>query len=471
MSINKIHPIPGCPVRDSSISVVESDFGKSDRPDASSDDEELPPLIRKEGISAKMTFLNFLKGMIGTGCLSLPLALKKGGLWAGLFLIVVCGFLNNYCTLQLVHCSQYLSRKKGNAYLDYGPVASEACSGSFMWVRPYKNIARITVDVAVIVFQIGICIVLYIFVAVHIQEIVEQYWSPGLSKHTYMLIILIPFILINFSKNLKIITIISLMGNVLMMISLAFIFQYLIQQPHQLGSLPWISDFDGIMMATGSIMYAFEGQAIILPLENKLKYPEKMVGPFGVLSLGSVTITFAYASCGFLGYITYGDKAKGSVTLNLPEQPQFTAVKILLVLVVYFSFVIEQYVIVETTWPVIKTWISETKFFSGVHQNRLIFPELVYRAFLVVLAMGFAMAIPNLEQIIPLVGITAGVLLAFVFPPAIDCITFLPGMFRKLMNINSRNPTNSKDNTCLLILGIFGCIAGLQSSIRDLIGK
>ena len=89
-----------------------------------------------------MTFLNFIKGMIGPGCLSLPLALKEAGLWTGLFLTVFYGFINNYCMLQLVHCSQYLSRKKGDACLDYGSVALEACSNSFKWIRPHKNLAR-----------------------------------------------------------------------------------------------------------------------------------------------------------------------------------------------------------------------------------------------------------------------------------------------------------------------------------------
>ena len=89
-----------------------------------------------------MTFLNFLKGSIGPGCLSLPLAMKEAGLWMGIFLIMFYGFLNNYSMLQLVHCSQHLSKKKGNANFNYGSVALEACSNSFRWIKPYRNIMR-----------------------------------------------------------------------------------------------------------------------------------------------------------------------------------------------------------------------------------------------------------------------------------------------------------------------------------------
>ena len=177
------------------------------------------------------------------------------------------------------------------------------------------------VNTAIIFLQVGICSVFYVFVAVHTQEVVEQYWSFGYSKQTYMLFVLIPFILVNFLRTLRIIAVISIIGNICMVISLTFIFQHLIRQSHQIGDLPLITNFDGIMMATGAILYSFEGQAMVLPMENKLKNPEKMVGPFGVLSCAMGVVTLVYASCGFLGYITYGTKVEGSITLNLPDQP------------------------------------------------------------------------------------------------------------------------------------------------------
>lgn len=59
-----------------------------------------------------------------------------------LALVVVFGFLNNYCMLQLVHCSQKLSRRKGDAHMDYGTVAYEACANSFQCLQKYKHLAR-----------------------------------------------------------------------------------------------------------------------------------------------------------------------------------------------------------------------------------------------------------------------------------------------------------------------------------------
>jgi amino acid permease len=86
---------------------------------------------------------------------------------------------------------------------------------------------------------------------------------------------------------------------------LVIVFQYLIRQPHVMSTLPTITNFDGILMASGSILYSFEGQAMVLPMENRLKHPKKMLGPFGVLSQGMFLVTLVYASCGFFGYVSF----------------------------------------------------------------------------------------------------------------------------------------------------------------------
>uniref|UniRef100_A0AC35EVQ3 Amino acid transporter transmembrane domain-containing protein n=2 Tax=Panagrolaimus sp. PS1159 TaxID=55785 RepID=A0AC35EVQ3_9BILA len=459
MSSQKISKMSYTPNPDMPVSTISGDIEKHWRPSdttseaatsssstiststsESSDDEiSLPSITRKKGLSFIMTLLNFLKGMIGPGCLSLPVAFKQSGLWCGFSLVFIFGFLNNYCMLQLVHCSQYLSRKKGDAHLDYGNVAYEACENSFKWLRPYKHIVRIIVNTTIIALQVGICSVFYVFVGVH-------------TRIGYC----------------------SAVGNVLMIISLGFIFQYLIRAEHVMSELPWISDFNGILTACGSILYSFEGQAMVLPMENKLKNPKNMIGPFGVLSTGMSLVSVVYAACGFFGYITYGNNVEGSITLNLPNSVQFNIVKIFLTLVVSFGFMIQQYVIVEMTWPTLHKNVLTKKIPKA---PKLPF-ELFYRAFLVITAMSIAIAIPNLEQIIPLVGVSCGMMLAFVFPALIDTITFLPPLLRKHARCESEHEKRKAkisiyyrilQNSVLVIVGCFGCIAGLQSTIRDLI--
>ncbi|KAI1713627.1 transmembrane amino acid transporter protein [Ditylenchus destructor] len=118
---------------------------------------------REKGLTWAATLINFVKGMIGPGCLSLPLAFKQAGLWTAFALVFLFGFLNNYCMLQLVHCSQHLSKKHGYAKLDYGGVAFETCADSFKCLRRYKHWAKGIVNTAILGLQLGVCSVFYVF--------------------------------------------------------------------------------------------------------------------------------------------------------------------------------------------------------------------------------------------------------------------------------------------------------------------
>ena len=259
------------------------------------------------------------------------------------------------------------------------------------------------------------------------------------------------------------------------------LFQYLIRQPHlPLSDLPFVNTFDGIMTASGAVLYAFEGQVIVLPLENKIKKPQQMLGLTGIISTGMSAVTVIYAICGFLGYVTYGEKVEGSIALNLPEGYIFSIVRGCLALVVFTGFAIQQYIIIEVTLPTTKSFFS--KFLDPSQNERrskiiLLIVEFLHRCFLVFICMIVAITVPNLEKIIPLVGIVCGMLLAFVFPAIIDMLVFVSKRVRKFR----RSPEEKKlslgamitaivlKDIFLIILGIFGLVAGLQASIKNLI--
>ncbi|KAI6239765.1 Aa-trans domain-containing protein [Aphelenchoides fujianensis] len=421
---------------------------------------------RPGGLSSKVTLLNFLKGMIGPGCLSLPLALKQGGLWTAIVLIFVFGFLNAYCMLQLVCCSQRLSRNKGQV-LDYGGVAFEACKNSFKSLRKYRHVFKFMCNTVIIFLQIGICAVYYVFVSTHVQEIVEDHFDFKATTTQWSLMVFGPMALVNLIHTLKAIAYLSLFGNISMIASLIFIMQFLVRQPHVMSSLPWFTSFDGVLMATGSILYSFEGQAMVLPMENKLKKPENMVGSFGVLSQGMGLVTFVYAICGFFGYITYGDAVQGSITLNLPNTSMFYVVKGLLIFVIYTGFVIQQYVIVDMCWPALKRRLRIADDAKCVGFAA----EAAFRTCLVIGELLLAILVPKLEEIIPLVGATAGMMLAFVFPSVIELLTFAPVWLEDSVKGRVNWPLwrGVARNVFLCLLGIFGLVAGLQSNIHSLI--
>ncbi|CAB3411509.1 unnamed protein product [Caenorhabditis bovis] len=72
---------------------------------------KLTYLETKEKISSKFALINLMKGMLGAGCFSVPLAFKQSGYAVGLGIISILGLLSALCMIKLVKCSAYLSNK------------------------------------------------------------------------------------------------------------------------------------------------------------------------------------------------------------------------------------------------------------------------------------------------------------------------------------------------------------------------
>lgn len=58
----------------------------------------------------------------------------------------------------------------------------------------------------------------------------------------------------------------------------------------------------------------------VLTLEKNMETPASFGGTTGVLNTGMSIILSMYVAIGFFGYVKYGEQAKGSITLNLPEK-------------------------------------------------------------------------------------------------------------------------------------------------------
>ncbi|KHJ93959.1 transmembrane amino acid transporter protein [Oesophagostomum dentatum] len=272
-------------------------------------------------LTAHLALINFLKGMIGPGCFSLPLAFREAGLWTGFMLVFVVGVITCICMAKIVKCSQFLtSRNPKVQSLNYAEMADESFRQSFNCLRKRGHIARRFVNLCLSSLVLGICSIYYIFVVDHIREVLNHL-LPNLeiSKLTCLVVAIAPFILLSYIRSIRLMSFVSLAGNIFMALSIVLIFSQLLPAPHLSAELPWSTDFHGIILATGAVMYSFEGHPLILPLENKMKHPSEMRGWTGVLSTGISLVTIIYAACGFFGYVTYGKDVKESITLNMDD--------------------------------------------------------------------------------------------------------------------------------------------------------
>ncbi|EYC00565.1 hypothetical protein Y032_0114g418 [Ancylostoma ceylanicum] len=410
-------------------------------------------------ISTTFALINLMKGMVGPGCFALPMAFKQAGLWAAFGIDFLLGIVSAICMIKLVKCAQYLCERNKCGKLDYGQLAQEAFATGWRPLARFRYVARWFVNSCLIFLQLGICSVFYIFVVDHAKEV-----ENGLTRDDYFLFALPAFLLISLVRSIHILSYVSLFGNVLMTTCLAIILYELTSAEHiPTSKLPAVTDFNGVVLSAGSILYALEGQAMVLPLENKMKHPKDMGGLTGVLVTGVSLVTLIYAGTGFYGYITYGDSVEASITLNLSNSPLNISVKVMLLCVVYSGFLIQQYPLVEMLWPLAKRPLRE----RGVRRAYIITLEYGFRYSIVFIALGLSWLIPNLEEIIPLVGVTSGMLLALVLPSVIEIVVFF----------KEWRTNHSTLKFCILLgldcfyaaLGLFFVVTGLQANIQDLI--
>ncbi|EYC00564.1 hypothetical protein Y032_0114g418 [Ancylostoma ceylanicum] len=397
-------PALGLPKMTFKLAVVE-DFDRKmpEKFDENANEKLSTKSPKTKKISTTFALINLMKGMVGPGCFALPMAFKQAGLWAAFGIDFLLGIVSAICMIKLVKCAQYLCERNKCGKLDYGQLAQEA------FATGWRPLARWFVNSCLIFLQLGICSVFYIFVVDHAKEELTSAEHIPTSK------------------------------------------------------LPAVTDFNGVVLSAGSILYALEGQAMVLPLENKMKHPKDMGGLTGVLVTGVSLVTLIYAGTGFYGYITYGDSVEASITLNLSNSPLNISVKVMLLCVVYSGFLIQQYPLVEMLWPLAKRPLRE----RGVRRAYIITLEYGFRYSIVFIALGLSWLIPNLEEIIPLVGVTSGMLLALVLPSVIEIVVFF----------KEWRTNHSTLKFCILLgldcfyaaLGLFFVVTGLQANIQDLI--
>ena len=158
-----------------------------------------------------------------------------------------------------------------------------------------------------------------------------------------------------------------------------------------------------------------EGIGAVMPVENSMEKPKEFLGKPSVLLISMVTVTVLYTIMGFLGYVRFGDKIRGSITLNLPTD-EWSAItgQVLIGLAILFTFGLQFYIPME---------ILVKKLENRLAKNRNV-KEISLRTVIMVAMAGLAIAVPDLEPFISLVGaVFFGSLGLFV--PAFIEIVFL----------------------------------------------
>ncbi|KAI6241627.1 putative proton-coupled amino acid transporter 2 [Aphelenchoides fujianensis] len=360
-------------------------------------------------ITPEQAFIHLIKVMMGTGMLSLPMAFKFSGL-------------------------------KGQDRMDYANVMRSAVEIGPEWMRQYGYFAKQLVNSSMFVAQLGFCCVYVIFMADNLKQFFDETSEIRISQAGWIALLLIPIL-----GPLKVLAPLALIGNVVYLVAVSIVMYFLITNLQPVANVKAVGSLADMPLFFGTVIFAFEGIAVILPIENQMNEPHHFISRNGVLNTACLLVLCIYCTTGFYGYLAFGDAIKDTVTLNLPSQGFYQVVRILFVLCVLVSYPLQFYVPIER----IEKWISRK-----VPEERQNFFVYFTRYSLVVLSCLLAELIPHL-------ALVCGHCSALLFPPFISLLCHY-----SQQNLNARLWTL---NLLLLGFGLLGFTTGTYASLRDII--
>ncbi|XP_037034977.1 proton-coupled amino acid transporter-like protein pathetic isoform X2 [Bradysia coprophila] len=306
------------------------------------------------------TLIHFVKGCVGSGILSMPLAFSNAGLWFGLVATFTVGFICTYCVHILVKCAHILCKRAQIPSLDYAGIAETAFLVGHKSLRKWSNISRTCVKLFLILYLIGTCCVYVVLVASSIKQVIEVISNIQLNIRLYILMLLFPLILSNLVRRLKYLVWYSFIANILMGIGLGITLYYILTDlPPTTTQYAIASVFDWPMFF-GTVIFAIEGMGVVMSLENNMKNPTHFIGCPGVLNIGMAFVVTLYATFGFLGFLKYGAATEGSITLNLPVEDRLAqSVKLMIALSIFLTYSLQFYVPVDIFWENVRGYFKQ----------------------------------------------------------------------------------------------------------------
>jgi len=314
----------------SSSLLNKNDPPQSYSPIPPDDDNEVSKEVEEEyeevnlkGTTPLQTFFAIFKGNVGPGCLSLPWAFSILGIPLGCAITAVITYLVSYNAWTLVRLKRtYLKDgKRGVTYSDVGE-------------RAYGTKFRIVVDLSVILLQMAVCTIFISNMAENTSTMIRHTFLSSASTSAYtsawqflqherviMTILLLPACtLLSSLPNLKALAPSIALASVLMFASFLLI-GYIIYHDWSHGYQNYQNSngipiqWSKVPLATCAIMYALEGDQLILPIEAAMMHPRKHFTKTFVWSMAGICLLFCvFASC---CVVAFGFVDDGSITAFL----------------------------------------------------------------------------------------------------------------------------------------------------------
>ncbi|KAH9488160.1 hypothetical protein Btru_064906 [Bulinus truncatus] len=409
------------------------------------------------GCSNSQALMNLIKGTAGTGILSLPYSFKNVGLWGGLGMFVLVAVITVHCMVILVSSCEILEKRSGKSIMTYVDAVEMSIQYGPMSLRKSAVIVKHITSISINIMQCSFCCVYIVWVSVNLKEIIDNHSSFSPSVRVYeaaVFIILIPYIMI---QSLKTLALFSAFANMVYLVGLIIIFQYIVQDLPDSRSRPTFGSWDKIPLFFGTAMFAFESICLTIPIRSKMQNMYDFGGWNGLLSLGMVIITAIYSAIGFYGYLRFGADTATTITLNLPQKNWlYVSVTILFIVAMIISVGVQFYVPITIIWPAIEKHMDlnkSSKFRTIVH--------VLTRVALLVLIVIVSLGVPHIDLLMSLIGSFFGSFLSLIIPALIEILTLKEDKMLTVLIVVK--------NVGIIFFGILILIFGTYQSMEDII--
>lgn len=423
-------------------------------------DDDYNPLEHRDVIHPTSTlgaFFHLLKSSLGSGLLAMPAAFKNTGLIPGCIGTVLVGVIATHCVHILVSTSREVCKKARVPSLSYTDTCEEVFKHGPKKLRPYSKHIRHFVDAAMAGVCLGGTSVYVIFIASSLKDIFDHFIpSTQYEVEVYCGILLLPLILITQIRHLKFLVPFSVLANVCLVITFGITCYYTFTDLPPLDNIDMVASFGKWPLFLSTAIFAMEGINVVMPVENEMAKPQHFLGCPSVLNVTMVFVAILYGVVGIFGYMKYGDGVLGSITLNLPEGEILAlAAKILVAVAVFFTYCLQMYAPMDIIWTRIKIRIR--KDYHNISQ-------IVLRTLGVTLTVILAIAVPDLELLIGLVGAIFFSTLGLLIPVVVETVHKWERGLGKCSHILWKN-------ALLLLFYIIVLVSGCYAAVSEIVAK
>lgn len=389
---------------------------------------EQAPLLQDDNFNPRGTatdrkaYFLLLKAFVGTGVLFLPKAFYNGGLSFSIIVLSLFALLSWWCYLILV----------------FTKVATKVSGFAEIGLKLYGPWFQRLILSSIVISQIGFAAAYIVFTLENLRAFtanVSLYDVTDINIVWFILLQVVIIVPLSLIRDITKLSLLAVFANVFILTGLVTIVYFMLYQ--WLGvnhgyfgkNIEYFFNESEFSLFIGTAIFAFEGIGLIIPIQESMIHPNNFPRVLGQVIL---TIAVIMIMVGSLGYLTFGDKIKTVVLLNLPQDsPMVIITQLLYSLAILLSTPLQLF-------PAIRLLELKMIFGSGKSSPSVKWLKNLFRTLFVVFIAYIAyIGGQNLDKFVSFVGCFACIPLVYMYPPILhlkSCCKIHSGLLEKEKN-------------------------------------